>query len=97
MQQAPRDELRERFFVHGFDPKTVFVVYSPVDDFVAAGAHEFNRIQQRSRSAHKDFNANHLQTTKLREFQQAPESGSGPGGRRFKSSLPDHLFQALKP
>jgi hypothetical protein len=22
------------------------------------------------------------------------ESGSGPGGRRFKSSLPDHLFSA---
>jgi hypothetical protein len=22
--------------------------------------------------------------------------GSGPGGRRFKSSLPDHSFQALK-
>jgi hypothetical protein len=21
--------------------------------------------------------------------------GSGPGGRRFKSSLPDHLFQSL--
>ena len=25
-----------------------------------------------------------------------PESGSGPGGRRFKSSLPDHSFQRLK-
>ena len=24
------------------------------------------------------------------------ESGSGPGGRRFKSSLPDQSFQALK-
>src|SRR5580692_4469730 len=23
--------------------------------------------------------------------------GSGPGGRRFKSSLPDHYFQGLKP
>ena len=25
-----------------------------------------------------------------------PESGSGPGGRRFKSSLPDQSFQTLK-
>ena len=25
-----------------------------------------------------------------------PESGSGPGGRRFKSSLPDQSFQALE-
>ena len=24
------------------------------------------------------------------------ESGSGPGGRRFKSSLPDQSFQTLK-
>jgi hypothetical protein len=30
------------------------------------------------------------------EFQQVFESGSGPGGRRFKSSLPDQSFQRLK-
>jgi hypothetical protein len=51
-----------------------------VDDFVAVGAHEFNRIQHVSRSAHKRFNVNYLQATKSHKFQPALESGSGPGG-----------------
>src|SRR5882672_4078308 len=29
---------------------------------------------------------------KFNRVQRGLESGSGPGGRRFKSSLPDHLF-----
>ncbi len=39
---------------------------------------------------------NQLQPTKFHRFQQGLESGSGPGGRRFKSSLPDQSFQAHK-
>jgi hypothetical protein len=79
-------------------PGLYFAFYSliTVDDFVAAGAHEFNRIQQRSGSGHKAFSVSHLQATKSYKFQQALESGSGPGGRRFKSSLPDQSFQTLK-
>src|SRR5260370_31221209 len=34
--------------------------------------------------------------TKFNSDQQPLESGSGPGGRRFKSSLPDQSFQALE-
>jgi hypothetical protein len=37
-----------------------------------------------------------LESTEFYRFQQALESGSGPGGRRFKSSLPDQLFQVHK-
>ncbi len=59
-----------------------------VDDFVAVETHELNRIQHDSRSAHKRFNVNHLRSTRIRKFQEALESGSGPGGRMFKSSLP---------
>src|SRR5216684_1790383 len=35
--------------------------------------------------------------TKFNSDQQPLESGSGPGGRRFKSSLPDQSFQTLEP
>src|SRR6266436_8855628 len=41
-------------------------------------------------------NTNHLPATEFNRVQQSPESGSGPGGRRFKSSLPDQSFQELK-
>ena len=34
-----------------------FVLLITVDDFVAAGAHDFNRIQQRSRSVHRSISA----------------------------------------
>jgi hypothetical protein len=30
------------------------------------------------------------------KLQQAAQTGSGPGGRRFKSSLPDNVFNHLK-
>jgi hypothetical protein len=36
----------------------------------------------------------HLRSTRFNKVQQWPKSGSGPGGRRFKSSLLDHLFSA---
>jgi len=42
------------------------------------------------------FNCNYLRPTEFNRVQQAPESGSGPGGRRFKSSLPDQLFNNSK-
>jgi hypothetical protein len=40
-----------------------------VDDFVAAGAHDFNRIQQDSIEARKTIHNNHLETTKFYKFQ----------------------------
>ena len=67
-----------------------------VDDFVAANAHDFNKGQQDLALGHKRFNINRLGSTKVHRFQQCLESGSGPGGRRFKSSLPDQSFLALK-
>src|ERR1039458_8874781 len=50
---------------------------------------EFNRLQ---RAARNRFNSNHLETARIYKFQQGVESGSGPGGRRFKSSFPDQQF-----
>src|SRR5436305_10817646 len=50
-----------------------------------------NSFQQ---TAHNRFNINHLRTTNFHKLQYHLHSGSGPGGRRFKSSLPDHLFSA---
>src|SRR6267154_6875869 len=44
------------------------------------------------RTTRNRFNINHLEAIKFSRFQYGLESGSGPGGRRFKSSLPDHLF-----
>src|SRR5712692_5396061 len=45
--------------------------------------------------AGKAFNSKYLETTNLNTSQQGLESGSGPGGRRFKSSRPDHSFHLL--
>ena len=47
-------------------------------------------------AGHNTFNSNHLRPTRFNRYQQVLESGSGPGGRRFKSSLPDQSFQAHK-
>src|SRR5437588_1223143 len=41
------------------------------------------------------FHSNHLRSTEFNSLQELSESGSGPGGRRFKSSLPDQSFQGL--
>jgi hypothetical protein len=38
------------------------------------------------------FSTNRLRPTESNRNPSAMESGSGPGGRRFKSSLPDHIF-----
>ena len=37
----------------------------------------------------------HLRPPKFNRVQQLLESGSGPGGRRFKSSLPDHQIPLM--
>ena len=66
--------------------------FKNVDDFVAARAHDFNKDQQVFCCERKRFNINQLKTTKFHKLQNHVESGSGPGGRRFKSSLPDHSF-----
>ncbi|SRR5229473_4510531 len=50
---------------------------------------DFNSFQRLGRNR---FNSNRLETQKFYKFQKAMESGSGPGGRRFKSSLPDQFF-----
>ena len=52
----------------------------------------FNRVQQADR---KRFNKNHLESTKFYRVQQGLASGSGPGGRRFKSSRPDHSIHGV--
>jgi hypothetical protein len=40
-----------------------------VDDFVAEGAYDFNRIQQHSIEARETIHINHLETTKFYKFQ----------------------------
>jgi hypothetical protein len=40
-------------------------------------------------AACNSFNINRLETINFNKFQYVLECGSGPGGRRFKSSLPD--------
>jgi len=67
-----------------------------VDDFVAARAYGFNKVQQGQVPSHKRFNINQLRSTKFHRFQQGVEPGWGPGGRRLKPSLPDQYFQTDK-
>jgi hypothetical protein len=65
-----------------------------VDDFVLrkpSASIDHNSFQQAARNR---FNINRLRTSNFHNFQYDSESGSGPGGRRFKSSLPDHLFSS---
>src|SRR5579872_7238425 len=54
------------------------------------------RLNYFQTAARNRFNINQLETTDFHKFQNRLESGSGPGGRRFKSSLPDHYFQAYR-
>ena|SRR3984885_6664892 len=56
-------------------------------------ATKLNRLQ---RAGHKRFDTNHLESTRIHRFQQSLESGSGPGGRWFKSTRPDHSFQRVR-
>jgi hypothetical protein len=69
---------------------------SDVDDFVSVKALKRNRLQQGSTR----FNTSRAQSWRWKSLipgglAETAESGSGPGGRRFKSSLPDHYFLIL--
>jgi hypothetical protein len=65
---------------------------STVDDFVLKKPLiSINRNSFQHAGANR-FNISHLETTNFNRLQYGLESGSGPGGRRFKSSLPDHSF-----
>jgi hypothetical protein len=44
-------------------------------------------------AARNRLNGNHLPTARFTDFLPMLESGSGPWGRRFKSSRPDHYFE----
>jgi hypothetical protein len=54
--------------------------FRSVDDFVAAKASNFNRLQQAGR---KRFNTNHLESTRIHRLQQVMAAGSGSEGRAF--------------
>jgi hypothetical protein len=62
--------------------------------FCVEKAFAFNQSQQPQQAIRNRFNTNQLRTSKFNSFQQALESGSGPGGQTLKSSLPDHLFSS---
>ena len=66
-----------------------------VDNFVAARAPDLNKVKRSSIGGPKRFNSNHLESGEIREFPHALESGSGPGGRWFKSTRPDHSFPSI--
>jgi hypothetical protein len=68
------------------------IVDGDVDDFVAVKASKNSRIYRGQEGVCSWFHTKQLQPTNINRFQQAPRGGSGPGGRRFKSSLPDHLW-----
>ena len=59
--------------------------------FVQYDSTEFNLSSNENKT-------NELESPNFSRFQQRLDSGSGPGGRRFKSSLPDQIFpSALTP
>ena len=63
-----------------------------VGDFEAVKAPGFNRGQQLSSTAAQRIPQQSLGFAEFNSVQQGLESGSGPGGRRFKSSFPDQSF-----
>src|SRR5579859_4908341 len=67
-------------------------VNSTVDDFVLRKLATSTNRNSFQRAARNGVNINQLRTTNFNRFQYALESGSGPGGRRFKSSLPAQFF-----
>jgi len=75
-----------RFFLQRLRTRS-FTRFPTVDDFVAVKAPTSARINSFQRAARNGFNRNHLESAGFHRFQQSLESGSGPGGRRFKSSL----------
>jgi hypothetical protein len=69
---------------------------SSVDDSEVVGASRSTESQNPLTGGRSSFNDKHLRSTEFNRVQPLLESGSGPGGRRFKSSLPDQSFQILK-
>ena len=53
---------------------------------------KFTRLASFQQGDAKLHITNHFELLSFTRFHQALESGSGRGGRRFKSSLPDQLF-----
>jgi hypothetical protein len=71
-------------------------LHASVNNFVAVDAPNFKNSEQESTHRHNRFNQNELEaTTEIHNVQQVVESGSGPAGRWFKSTRPDHQFQRL--
>jgi hypothetical protein len=62
---------------------------------VAVRTPKINQVQRAIRHQFATLSMPSAYGLKIHRVQQAPD-GSGPGGRRFKSSLPDQSFQALK-
>jgi len=69
--------------------------HSSVDVFVAVRASKPHEAQQRSNKAAKPFHLNQIFSAKFNSVQEVLESGSGPGGRWFKSIRPTILFDNL--
>jgi hypothetical protein len=92
--------------VAGPSPRSVLFTYvgmadSPnqakdVDDFVSVRALSFNKVQPDSKHRRNTNKIKAPEPPFSGDFSKGRKSGSGPGGRRFKSSLPDQFFQARK-
>ena len=64
-----------------------------VDDFVTVKASGNIKVQLRFNKAPPTLSSSSTcKTLKSRHREKSLRSGSGPGGRRFKSSLPDQFF-----
>jgi hypothetical protein len=68
-----------------------------VDEIVTGRASKFNGVPQTFGERHNAFSRKHLEASKSNRFQHTPESGSGAGGRWFKSSRFDHSSKGLSP
>ena len=69
--------------------------YGTVDDFVTVRASTFNANQQLSTRSVQQIQYQSIKNYRFQQISITAESGSGPGGRRFKSSLPDQLFPTI--
>jgi hypothetical protein len=88
-------KIRERYKQLSPEQKTAtphFPGYYDVDDFASVGAPKINNDHSSAEVHCQLVHNKDLESTRFSKAQQAIESGSGPGGRRFKSSLPDQFF-----
>lgn len=58
------------------------------DDFVAVEAFLNNQAQQRSNKVDKPFHLSQILFARFKKVHKMLESGSGPGGRSFNSTVP---------